>query len=198
MAFLLMLLLFLFGCGVSSTVTFAPPTDAVIEVTVTPIVVEPTAAAAVVCQATPEDALGPYYIEGAPERSTLYPDGTPGTPLVISGTIYSSECLPLAGALVEVWQADSSGAYDFSADFLGRAAVIANENGFYEYTTVLPGRYEPRPLHIHYRVNHPAAPTLVTQLYFAQDASGAPAAQITAPIEVEGVLRGTFDVVLGG
>jgi protocatechuate 3,4-dioxygenase beta subunit len=198
MAILLMLLLFLFGCGVSSTVTVAPPTDAVIEVTGTAVVVVPTAAVAVVCQATPEDGLGPYYIEGAPERSTLYPAGTAGTPLVISGTVYSSGCLPLAGAVVEVWQADSNGEYDFSDDFLGRATVIANENGFYEYTTVMPGEYEPRPLHIHYRVSHPTALTLVTQLYFADDNSGAPATQITTTSEVDGVLRGTFDVVLGG
>jgi len=195
MIILLLLMLLFGGCGFFSAASVSTAPPVVIEVTPAPAI---GVTAIAVCQVTPADQLGPYYIEGAPERDTLYPAGTAGTPLLISGTVYGTGCQPLAGALVEVWQADSNGEYDFSADFLGRAAVIANENGHYEFTTVMPGRYEPRPLHIHFRVSHPDVPTLVTQLYFAGDAQGIPAAQVTTPIEEDGVLHGTFDIMISG
>ncbi len=150
------------------------------------------------CFLTPSDALGPYYIAGAPVKESLYPAGTPGERLVISGTVYTAGCAGvLSGAEVDVWQADANGEYDFSNQFLGRGKVLTDGNGRYTFETVLPGEYEPRPRHIHIRVFHPDRGELITQLYFEGSVSGAPDEQ-TIPLTQDGdTLRGTFDIVVG-
>jgi protocatechuate 3,4-dioxygenase beta subunit len=140
-----------------------------------------------VCAPTPADMLGPYYIEGAPETDVIYPDDAPGDWLLVRGRVTADDCeTPLVGAVVEVWQADDNGEYDFSEDFIGRGQVITDENGYYEFITLVPGRYEPRPPHIHYRVSitDPVTETetaLVTQLYFeGMSSEGYPEAQVAA------------------
>ncbi|NWG15923.1 MAG: endo alpha-1,4 polygalactosaminidase [Chloroflexi bacterium] len=150
------------------------------------------------CVATPSDMEGPYYIANAPFKESLYPEGTPGQRLTISGTVYTAGCAGvLAGAEVDVWQADSTGVYDFSDQFLGRGRVLTDANGRYTFETVLPGLYQPRPRHIHFRVYHPDAGVLITQLYFEGSVSGAPDEQ-TIALEQDGdTLRGTFNIVLG-
>jgi protocatechuate 3,4-dioxygenase beta subunit len=139
---------------------------------------------------------GPYYMAGAPLKDSLYPEGTPGTPLVISGTVYGSDCTPLAGAEVDVWQADNNGEYDFSDQFIGRGKVLTDENGRYEFRTILPGRYEPRPPHIHIKIRHPQAVELTTQIYFAGNDNSGQQGVVIAPTQDGDTLRGTFDVVL--
>lgn len=150
------------------------------------------------CFLTPSDMEGPYYIANAPFKDSLYPEGTPGQRLTISGTVYTAGCAGvLAGAEVDVWQADSTGVYDFSNQFLGRGRVLTDANGRYTFKTVLPGLYQPRPRHIHFRVYHPDAGVLITQLYFEGSVSGAPDEQ-TIALEQDGdTLRGTFNIVLG-
>jgi catechol 1,2-dioxygenase len=157
------------------------------------------------CRLTPADMEGPYYLPGAPLTNDIAPEGLEGQPLIISGTVYGPDCVtPLAGAIVEVWQADAAGDYDFSEQFILRGSVAADANGFYQFETVLPGRYGTggsfRPAHVHYRVSHPAAQTLVTQLYFEGDPYNAPGqgGQTIAVTEEGGVLHGAFDIVLAG
>lgn len=127
------------------------------------------------CMPTSPDALGPYFIEDAPETDTLYPDDAPGDRLLVHGTVYLGDCdTPLEGAVVEVWQADDAGEYEFSDDFIGRGTIVTDEDGTYEFITVLPGKYEPRPQHIHFRISHPEHDVLlVTQLYFEGTYNGA-------------------------
>ncbi len=150
------------------------------------------------CFLTPRDMEGPYYIAGAPFKESLYPTGTPGERLVISGTVYTAGCAGvLAGAEVDVWQADANGEYDFSDQFLGRGKVLTDANGRYTFETVLPGLYEPRPRHIHFRIFHPDRGELITQLYFEGSVRGAPAEQTIPLTQDDDTLRGTFDIVVG-
>lgn len=141
--------------------------------------------------ATEDNILGPYYQPSAPYRAKISPVGADGGPLLISGRVWSLKTRrPLAGTLLEIWQADDSGRY-YEPDegytgmpeavgtsqrpaFRYRARLRTGEDGFYEYETILPGRYENepgvwRPRHIHYQVTHPGYRTLVTQLYFKGD-----------------------------
>lgn len=180
--FLVLMAVFTGGCGLLDVFTVPAPDSLTGEA----------------CFLTPSDALGPYYIAGAPFKDSLYPEGTPGQRLIISGTVYTAGCAGvLAGAEVDVWQADANGEYDFSDQFLGRGKVLTDENGRYTFETILPGLYEPRPRHIHFRVYHPDTGELITQLYFEGSVSGAPDEQ-TIPLEQDGdSLRGTFDIVLG-
>ena len=65
------------------------------------------------CRVTPRDALGPFYVKGAPAQADLCASGTGGAQkLTVSGRVLGTpECAPLAGALVKVWQADARGDY---------------------------------------------------------------------------------------
>ncbi len=161
------------------------------------------------CTETSEDILGPFFREDAPERADLNVTGDEGTPLSIQGRVLHGDCATgRAGALVEVWQADSSGAYDNETDdFAFRASVVADADGAYSFASVLPGRYlnggTYRPRHIHVRVTHDGL-ELVTQLYFCGDpyleddpwASAAPDRQIELAGTEETEMSGVFDVVL--
>jgi len=62
--------------------------------------------------ATAAQTEGPYYKAGAPERTTLVDDQTNGDLLLLTGQVMTTACEPLAGAVVDVWQADEHGEYD--------------------------------------------------------------------------------------
>jgi hydroxyquinol 1,2-dioxygenase len=60
---------------------------------------------------TQSTVLGPFYVEDAPEMplgANIARDA-PGTPLYCEGTISGADGLPLAGAVVDIWQSDSDG-----------------------------------------------------------------------------------------
>ncbi len=126
------------------------------------------------CQ-TSADAMGPFYRAGAPLRADMRLAGDLGAPLNVQGIVYSDDCItPLSGALVEVWQADGTGAYDNgSADFRYRASLDSGENGGYAFSTNVPGKYltgsQFRPSHIHFRVSADGHQTLVSQVYYEND-----------------------------
>ena len=59
------------------------------------------------CLTTP-DILGPFYLPNSPFITKIAPDGAPGTPFFISGTVYANDCqAALKDAVVDVWQANS-------------------------------------------------------------------------------------------
>ena len=61
---------------------------------------------------TPAQTAGPYFKPHSPERTTLVEPGLGGIPLTITGRVVTSGCLPIAGALLDFWQADHNGQYD--------------------------------------------------------------------------------------
>jgi catechol 1,2-dioxygenase len=154
------------------------------------------------CVETEDNILGPFYREGAPFRTVLAsPDE--GQPLVIDGTVFGPDCVPLPGALVDVWQANDAGVYDItSSDYLWRGRMLALDDGSYHFETILPGWYPTRPKHIHYKVSQDGFLPLTTQLYFEGD----PYLKIDPYVrpsliipltQINDVWYGTFDIVLG-
>lgn len=126
------------------------------------------------CDATTKDILGPFYRSGAPDRSDLRLDGEEGITMKVRGIVVGKDCQPLAGATVDVWQADTSGAYDNDSDeYNYRSSLRTNENGEYEFTTYVPGKYlnggQFRPSHIHFRVQALEHKELISQIYFKGD-----------------------------
>ena len=108
------------------------------------------------CVITREDAEGPFYKPGAPERLST------GSGLAVSGDVISyPDCRPIPGARVEWWHADRSGRY---VDSL-RGAQKTGATGGYAFTTSPPGIYPGRPPHIHFKVSAPGHKPLTTQLY---------------------------------
>jgi protocatechuate 3,4-dioxygenase beta subunit len=122
---------------------------------------------------TEDNQEGPYYKAGAPKRWALVDKGMPGTPFELTGRVFNTKGTPLAGAEVDVWQANDSGDYDNSG-FTLRGIVIADENGVYKLQTILPKHYKTgpnsyRPAHIHFKLRAPGCKELTTQLYFKGD-----------------------------
>lgn len=114
---------------------------------------------------TPASTGGPYFTTGSPERTSLVEPGMPGTPLVLSGYVLTTECQPVINAKIDFWQADANGVYD-NQGYTLRGHQFTNENGFYQLTTVIPGMYPGRTEHIHYKVISPEGNEFTSQLYF--------------------------------
>jgi catechol 1,2-dioxygenase len=127
------------------------------------------------CEPTRSDNKGPFYISGAPRRTSIAGPREPGERVRIRGTVLAADCrTPLAGALVDVWQADATGEYlGRGEQFRLRGQILTNARGEYEFETIKPGQYDigdgMRPAHIHFTVSSPEYEPVTTQLYFAAD-----------------------------
>lgn len=144
---------------------------------------------------TESNVEGPFYVPDAQllERPYVLPqrDAEPGERLVFSGTVRSSDGSPLAGALVDVWQASAAGEYSNFHPTVPegnlRGRLTTDDLGRFEFETIVPpsygipdkgatavllealGRHLIRPGHIHFKVSHPACRSLTTQIYFEGD-----------------------------
>ena len=109
-----------------------------------------------------------------------------GERIIVHGRVLDENARPVAGTLVEIWQANASGRYRHKKDsylgaldpnFGGCGRTITDENGYYFFRTVKPGAYpwrnwvnNWRPAHIHVSVfGHSFSQRLITQLYFEGD-----------------------------
>ncbi len=142
------------------------------------------------CGFTPPQTSGPFYpgedrfnsdtdltrVPGRSERAL-------GQVVYVRGRVIDSECKPIAGANVELWQACASGRYQHSRDpnpapldpnFRYWAETFTDANGEYAFKTIRPGAYPAdagwdRPPHLHFRVSRLGYQELVTQMYFKGD-----------------------------
>ncbi|GAA1820365.1 dioxygenase [Actinomadura chokoriensis] len=117
---------------------------------------------------TPAQMEGPYFKPGSPERSSLVTPGMPGTPLTVTGTVYSLSCRPVSRALLDFWQADYYGNYD-NYGYTLRGHQYTDTMGRFSLTTIVPGLYPGRTRHIHVKVQAPYQRILTTQLYFPNE-----------------------------
>lgn len=118
---------------------------------------------------TPTEVLGPFFKKGAPNQKNLRKPGAPGFPLRVSGKVYNTRGERIAGAQVDIWQADHKGLYDVEG-YSYRTKLEVEGNSEYLLETIMPGHYSDRPAqHIHYMISAPGHRTLITQIYFATD-----------------------------
>ena len=109
-----------------------------------------------------------------------------GPRIIVHGQVLDGFRRPVAGALVEVWQANSGGRYrhqkevyqaPLDPNFGGCGRCITDDTGHYEFRTVQPGPYpwpngpnDWRPAHIHFSIfGQSFAQRLITQMYFEGD-----------------------------
>jgi protocatechuate 3,4-dioxygenase beta subunit len=115
---------------------------------------------------------GPYFTPNSPERASLLEPGMAGTRLVVSGSVFATDCTPVSRALLDFWQADDAGVYDNSGYRL-RGHQYSDDAGRFSLETVIPGLYPGRTRHIHVKVQSPNGPVLTTQLYFPNEPGNA-------------------------
>lgn len=147
------------------------------------------------CVLTPEQMEGPFYLDADLVRSELS-EGQPGAPLRLRVQVVSmlDACAPLAGVAVDLWHANAEGRYSGFPGQLGgvdttgqtycRGVQLTDAMGEVEMTTIYPGWYPGRAVHIHVKVHLDDATYVTSQLYFA-DAVSAEVYQ-TAPYVARG------------
>ena len=114
-------------------------------------------------------------------------DGDPiGERIILHGRVLDEDGRPVPQTLVEIWQANAAGRYAHGVDnhdaaldpnFSGTGRTITDDDGRYQFVTIMPGRYPFqnhynawRPAHIHFSLLGPNFLTrLVTQMYFPGD-----------------------------
>jgi len=145
---------------------------------------------------TPADIEGPFYKAGAPLRAKLVEQGSKGETMVLTGTVRSADCKPVAHASLDFWHADEKGEYD-GAGYRYRGIVLTDALGRYRLETILPPPYSGRPRHIHVKVQASGGPALTTQLYFPGESRGAPRALVVKMERRAEERNAKFDFVLG-
>jgi protocatechuate 3,4-dioxygenase beta subunit len=133
----------------------------------------------------PEVTEGPYYVDEDLNRSDIRSD--PGTGTVKDGArlaltfrvvqVTSAGCTPLPGAKVEIWHCDAAGVYsdvsdpgfDTSGQKFLRGYQVTDANGQATFTTIYPGWYSSRAVHIHFKIHDDASGQsreFTSQLFF--------------------------------
>ena len=144
-----------------------------------------TRSASLACTVRPQQIEGPYFVDTRLNRSDIRSDPrtktvSEGVPLYLKFAVSRTEgsgCLPLAGAQVDVWHCDAEGLYsdtdDFQEDTRGyrflRGYQITDRNGAASFTTIYPGWYPGRTVHIHFKVRvgkGPGGKEFTSQIYF--------------------------------
>ena len=136
------------------------------------------------CVARPQQTAGPFFVDEALDRSDVRSDPAsgeivPGAPLRLSfrvSRLTGSDCAPMAGARVDIWQCDAAGRYSDVREWGGsgqkflRGFQTTDASGRATFTTIYPGAYEGRAVHVHFKIrtgaSGAAAQEFTSQLYF--------------------------------
>jgi hydroxyquinol 1,2-dioxygenase len=144
-------------------------------------------------EATESTVFGPFFVEGAPRFSNGddIARGAPGEPCHMALRVLDVDGEPVAGARVDVWQADDEGFYDVQYSDLdeprGRGYFESDGDGRVEFWSVKPeaypipadgpvgellqagGRGPMRPAHVHFKVAADGYQTLITHVFVEGD-----------------------------
>lgn len=137
------------------------------------------------CIAVPRQTEGPYYVDEQLQRPDIRHDPTDdstreGLPLQLTLTvsgISGQHCTPLSGATVDLWHCDALGEYsdvrDRRYDNRGRQFLrgyqILDADGRAQFTTIYPGWYPGRTVHLHFKIRTENGQEFTSQLYFDDD-----------------------------
>ena len=123
-------------------------------------------------EGTPQQIEGPYFVDDMPNRSDIRSDTSNGSiqegvPLRLVFNVYdvndsdgdgTGPCTPLKDAKVDIWHANSQGVYSgvqeagTAENYFLRGYQMTDDNGTVQFTTIYPGWYEGRAIHIHVKV----------------------------------------------
>ncbi len=128
------------------------------------------------CVVRPEVTEGPYYVDENLARSDIREDRE-GARLVLTFNVLEvggSGCSALQGAKVEIWHCDAAGAYSGVSDrgsstegqMWLRGSQTTDAKGNATFTTIYPGWYPGRAVHIHFKVRPDETSESTSQLFF--------------------------------
>lgn len=138
------------------------------------------------CVVRPEQTEGPYFVDTRLNRADIRSDpvsgivkeGVPLTLTFVVSRIGNDGCAPLSGATVDIWHCDAQGFYsdvrDPRRDTTGqqwlRGYQVTDAGGVATFTTIYPGWYPGRAVHIHFKIRTTTAAgqmyDITSQLYF--------------------------------
>ena len=138
------------------------------------------------CVLTAALTEGPYFVDERLDRSDIRSDPatgqvSPGVPLDLTFNVTrvsGGQCTPLTGAYLDVWHCDAAGVYSdvsgagASRKFL-RGYQITDAAGVAHFTTVYPGWYQGRTVHVHFKLRIIAGATTTyefTSQFFLNEA----------------------------
>jgi protocatechuate 3,4-dioxygenase beta subunit len=123
------------------------------------------AEAAAACVMTPAKTEGPYFVDERLNRSDIRSDPTTadvqdGVKLTLKLSVFdaSDDCAPVQGVQVDIWHANAAGKYSeesangTSGQKFLRGYQLTDADGAVTFTTIYPGWYSGRAVHIHFKV----------------------------------------------
>ena len=133
------------------------------------------------CIVRPAVTEGPYFVDEKLNRSDIRSDPTTGAvkdgaPFALTflvSRVTGSACAALSGATVDIWHCDALGVYSDATDpsfntkgqkFL-RGYQTTDATGKAQFTTIYPGWYQGRAVHIHFKIRT-ATSEFTSQLFF--------------------------------
>lgn len=138
---------------------------------------------------TEATVFGPFFVPDAPhfENGADVANGAPGAPCDVRCTVRGLAGEPIAGAQIDVWQADDDGTYDVQKQGLehpqARGRLTSQTDGSFDFRSIVPeaypiptdgpvgrlldatGRHPWRPAHLHFMIQAPGYETLVTHVF---------------------------------
>jgi protocatechuate 3,4-dioxygenase beta subunit len=130
------------------------------------------------CVVRPALTEGPYFVDEKLSRSDIRSDPTtgavrPGALLTLSflvSRVTGSACNALSGAAVDVWHCDAQGVYSDVDSAVGqkflRGYQTTDASGSAKFTTIYPGWYQGRAVHIHFKIRPTSSSEFTSQLFF--------------------------------
>jgi len=119
------------------------------------------------CTVTPAMTEGPYYLSNMPIRSDIT-EGLPGSKTIITFTVLDKKCRAVPNAQIDIWHTNATGEYsgvDGNSGTFMRGSQVTNKNGKVTFTSIFPGWYPARTMHIHAKVWVNGSEVLTTQFF---------------------------------
>jgi protocatechuate 3,4-dioxygenase beta subunit len=132
------------------------------------------------CKLYPTQTIGPCYAQMPMTREDIS-DGLGGLPVRLSFLVVKgSACEPVPNASIDIWHSGSQGIYsayatgtvcnpgmsDVKSEMFCRGIQVTNESGRASFSTVFPGWYQGRTIHIHFTLRLNGKEAVTSQIYF--------------------------------